>query len=266
MLNTNNILIVDMDAAFVDAVGAQLEAQNFTVHTARDAREAQALVRKMRIHAALVSVNLFNAHDNNDWSGIELALNLSSYTNVVMTAHKPTVEMVRLALATRINSPAPAHDLVKKEEGIEAIITAIYKVLNLTTEPTPAGNNAPTRKSQQGNGRMLNWHPQSTDRFALDHNTRLAVVDGDNVALSEREYHILSYFMDHSETVISREDIVSRVLNEIYDSQADTNRVNNIISRLRRSIEPDPQHPKFIITRWGSGWMFYPNADAPDMF
>lgn len=266
MLSTKNILIVDMDAAFVDAVGAQLEANGFTIHTARDAVTAQSRVRQTQIHAALVSVHLFNAHDSNDWSGIELALNLSRHTNVVMTARKPTVEMVRLALATRINSPAPAHDLVKKEEGIEAIVTAIYKVVNMANEAIPAGYNAPTQHPKQGSGRALNWHPQSTEYFALDHNTRLAVVNGENIPLSEREYHILAYFMDNSETVISREDIVSRVLNEIYDSQADCNRVNNIISRLRKSIEPDPQHPKFIITRWGSGWMFYPNADAPDMF
>lgn len=273
MQNNKNVLIVDMDAAFVDVIGNQLEAKHFTVHTARDAYSAQAIVKQVHIHAALVSVNLFNAHDSNDWSGIELALNLSSYTRVVMTAHKPTVEMVRLALATRLNSPAPAHDFVRKEEGIEAIVTALYKVMNLAADAVPAGTYASaissgskgTAASQKGK-RALNWHPQSTDHFALDHNTRLAVVNGDNIPLSEREYRILAYFMDHSEMVVSREDIVSRVLDEVYDSQADCNRVNNIISRLRKSIEPDPQHPRFIITRWGSGWMFYPNADAPDMF
>jgi DNA-binding response OmpR family regulator len=90
-------------------------------------------------------------------------------------------------------------------------------------------------------------------------------VNGANIHLNDREYRLLHYFMDHAETVISREEIVVRVFHEIYDALADGNRINNIISRLRKRIEPDIDLPQFLITRWGSGWMFFPAGDAPQL-
>jgi DNA-binding response OmpR family regulator len=90
-------------------------------------------------------------------------------------------------------------------------------------------------------------------------------VHGCKIHLNDREYRLLHYLMDHAETVISREEIVVRVFHEIYDAVADGNRVNNIISRLRKRIEPDNDFPQFLITRWGSGWMFFPAGNAPQL-
>jgi|GEM_PF-7078244 len=266
MLNSKHILVVDMEQRFVNAVGRYLERENFTVHVAQDAYTAQALVKQMRIHIALVSVSLLNTRDSNDWSGIQLAINLSPYTRVIMTAHQPSFEMVRQALAPRINGAAPAYEFVKKEEGIAPLMTAIHKVMNISVEATRSQVQRTTSTVAMQSSYPAPQHPRSSNRFALDMNTRVAVVDNDDIALTDREYRILSYFMDHAETVISREDIVDKILNEVYDEVADCNRVNNIISRLRKKIEPDADHPQFIVTRWGSGWMFYPDGNAPQIF
>lgn len=267
MLNSKHILIVDMEDRFINAVGRYLEHENFIVHIAQDAYTAQALVKQMRIHIALVSVSLLNTRDSKDWSGIQLAINLSPYTRVIMTAQQPTFEMVRQALAPRINGAAPAYEFVRKEEGIAPLLTTIHKVMNISVEATVTqvqrtASTVPTQKTSY----PVPQHPRSSNRFALDMNTRVAIVDDEDIALTDREYRILSYFMDHAETVITREDIVDKILNEVYDEVADCNRVNNIISRLRRKIEPDVNHPQFIVTRWGSGWMFYPEGNAPQIF
>lgn len=267
MLNSKNILIVDMEEQFINVVGHYLERENFVVHVAQDAYTAQALVKQMRIHVALVSVSLLNYRDNKDWSGIQLAINLSPYTRVIMTAKNPSFEMVRQALAPRINGPAPAYEFVRKEEGIAPILTIIHKVLNISVEATVTqvqrtGSSTATFQPSYPGAQ----HPRSSKRFVLDLNTRVASVDDNDIPLTEREYRILNYFMDHAETVITREDIVDKILNEVYDSVADCNRVNNIISRLRKKLEPDVDHPQFIVTRWGSGWMFYPEGNAPQIF
>lgn len=266
MLNSKNILIVDIDERFINAVGSYLEGEGFTVHVASDAFTAQALVKQMHVHVTLVSVSLLNRYDNKDLSGIQLATNLTPFTRVIMAAKNPSFEMVRQALAPRLNGPAPAYEFVRKEEGIAPILTVIHKVLNISVEATMAQVQRTASTVAVEPRRTLSRHPRSCERFTLDLNTRVAIVDGEEIALTEREYRIVSYLMDYAETVITREDIVDKILQEVYDSVADCNRVNNIISRLRKKIEPDADRPQFIVTRWGSGWMFYPRGDAPQIF
>jgi two-component system, OmpR family, response regulator len=40
--------------------------------------------------------------------------------------------------------------------------------------------------------------------------------------------------------------------------------VNTHINRLRGKIEPDPRHPRRIVTIWGSGYKFCLPAKAAD--
>jgi DNA-binding response OmpR family regulator len=264
MFQAKHILIIDGNNNYARILGSYLQAENFVVHYANDTFTAQAKVKQLPIHAALINVRLLNERDSNDWSGMELAERIRPYTRVILMAQHPTYEMTRLALAPRINAPAPACDFVAKGEGTVAIITAVRKALNLNLDTEPLPSSKPSQNSYNGTGRQLRgqWHPQSTERFALDHHTRTVRVDGESVSLTEREYRLVHYFFDNAEIVITREDIVCHVLNEIYEPYADCNRVNNIISRLRRRIEPMPDAPQFIITRWGTGWMFYPNGEV----
>lgn len=267
MYQAKHILIVDgnHNSNYARILGSHLQANNFVVHYALDTYTAQAKVKQLPIHAALVNVRLINERDMNDWSGIDLAEHLRPYTRVVMMAQNPTFEMTRKALVPRINAPAPACDFVAKSEGTQAMLAALHKAVTLsqTAAKTHVGGSRQT--AALGRPKDEQWHPRSTQRFALDHHTRTAKVDGETVTLTEREYRLMRFFLDNAESVITREDIVRQVLKEIYDPYADCNRVNNIISRLRRRVEPLPDEPQFIITRWGSGWMFYPDGDAPQM-
>lgn len=259
-----NILIVDSNSTFAQLLGKQLFAEGFTVQVATDAMSALSIVKQTVVHAALINASLYNPQDAYDYSGIDLAANLRAYTRNIIFADKASVEMVRYALAARANAPAPACDFVAKSEGVAALITSVRKVLNLP-DPSPTGGSGGNTNSGAGSRTNQSTHPRSTALFALDHNARIAIVHGCNIHLNDREYRLLHYFMDHAETVISREEIVVRVFNEVYDAVADGNRVNNIISRLRKRIEPDNDFPQFLITRWGSGWMFFPAGDAPQL-
>lgn len=265
MLHTmKNILIVDTNSQFAHALAQNLQNEGLSVQIAHDAMSAHSIVKQAVIHAAFVNASLYNPQDSHDYSGIDLAGNLRPYTRLIIFADKPSVDMVRYALAQRANAPAPACDFIAKAEGMAAMLTSLRKVLNL---PESANNNASSSLGASGNSpkQIQNLHPRSTEYFILDHNSRVAIINGVNVPLNEREYRLLHYFMDHAETVISREEIVVRVFHEIYDAMADGNRVNNIISRLRKRIEPDIDLPQFLITRWGSGWMFFPAGDAPQL-
>ena len=82
---------------------------------------------------------------------------------------------------------------------------------------------------------------------------------GDNVDLTNGELRILAAFLSSPQRVLTRDQILelSRVHNaEVYDRAIDIQ-----ILRLRRKIEVDPSHPKFITTERGAGYVFAAAVD-----
>jgi two-component system, OmpR family, response regulator len=83
---------------------------------------------------------------------------------------------------------------------------------------------------------------------------KLKSPQGETVELSKGEFSLLTAFLASPQRVLSRDQLLemSRLHNaEVYDRSIDIQ-----ILRLRRKIEADPTHPKFITTERGSGYVF----------
>jgi len=77
---------------------------------------------------------------------------------------------------------------------------------------------------------------------------------GENVDLTKGEFSLLAAFLSAPQRVLARDQLLdlSRLHNaEVYDRSIDVQ-----ILRLRRKIEPDPAHPRFIVTERGAGYVF----------
>jgi len=89
---------------------------------------------------------------------------------------------------------------------------------------------------------------------------KLKSPQGENVDLTNGEFRILTAFLASPQRVLSRDQLLdlSRVHSaEVYDRSIDIQ-----ILRLRRKIEPDPAHPKFIVTERGAGYVFSSTVEA----
>jgi two-component system, OmpR family, phosphate regulon response regulator OmpR len=87
------------------------------------------------------------------------------------------------------------------------------------------------------------------------HKTRQTVDLGDKeLELSTTEYRILEVLMKHSNTVLSRDQIMTLARGR--DFMAFDRSIDMHISKLRAKLEPDPHSPRRIKTVWGSGYMF----------
>ena len=77
---------------------------------------------------------------------------------------------------------------------------------------------------------------------------------GDALQLSAREFKLLSYFIRHRGGTLTRD----KLLNEVwgYDAQVSTRTVDVHVAWLRQKLEPNPQHPQFILTIHGLGYKF----------
>ena len=82
---------------------------------------------------------------------------------------------------------------------------------------------------------------------------------GETVELTNGEFSLLSAFLSSPQRVLSRDQLLelSRLHNaEVYDRSIDVQ-----ILRLRRKIEADPAHPRFIVTERGAGYVFAAAVD-----
>jgi len=72
--------------------------------------------------------------------------------------------------------------------------------------------------------------------------------------LTKGEFSLLAAFLSAPQRILAREQLLdlSRLHNaEVYDRSIDVQ-----ILRLRRKIEVDPSHPRFIVTERGVGYIF----------
>jgi len=86
---------------------------------------------------------------------------------------------------------------------------------------------------------------------------RLSSPDGSRVEISRGEFGLLRVLLASPQRILTREQLLQLThmdSAEVYDRSIDTQ-----IVRLRRKIEADPAHPRFIRTERGMGYYF----DAP---
>jgi DNA-binding response OmpR family regulator len=84
--------------------------------------------------------------------------------------------------------------------------------------------------------------------------SRVVLIDGREVALTQREFDLLLFLASHSGQVFTREQLMDAVWRFVFYS--DTTTVTVHIRRLRAKIERDPAHPRYIETVWGVGYRF----------
>jgi two-component system alkaline phosphatase synthesis response regulator PhoP len=72
--------------------------------------------------------------------------------------------------------------------------------------------------------------------------------------LTSLEIEILKYFIAHREEVVTREALLDKIWG--YEKYPTTRTIDNHILKLRKKIEGDPSHPKFILSVYGEGYRF----------
>lgn len=82
---------------------------------------------------------------------------------------------------------------------------------------------------------------------------RTATKAGTHLALTTREFELLQYLAERHGTVVTRQELLKMVWG--YEESALTRTVDIFIGRLRRKIEPDPKHPRHILTSHGDGYL-----------
>jgi len=92
--------------------------------------------------------------------------------------------------------------------------------------------------------------------LSLDRWDRSALIHGRRVSLTGREFDLLSWMMEHPDTVFSRAELLDAVWGAQYDGYEHT--VNSHLNRLRTKLETDTTHPRILVTVRGGGYKLVP--------
>ena len=97
---------------------------------------------------------------------------------------------------------------------------------------------------------------QGTGFFFADVNSRAAVIDGKRISdLTRKEFALFELLARHPGDVVSRDDIVEELYPlETYPNGVEDGRLEALVTRLRRKVEPEPAKPRYLITRNGLGY------------
>jgi len=90
--------------------------------------------------------------------------------------------------------------------------------------------------------------------LVIDTSRRLVQRQGQIVSLTPIEYAVLAELVTHRNGVVTARQIVQRVWGPQYIDSTDY--VKGVIRRLRLKLEPDPSHPRYILTEPHVGYRF----------
>jgi two-component system OmpR family response regulator len=86
----------------------------------------------------------------------------------------------------------------------------------------------------------------------INFNSHQFFARGQEVELTPREFKLLGIFMRNAGNVLSREQLLELVDDEVYFG--DLKVINVFVRRLRQKIEKDAANPEYLQTVWGMGY------------
>jgi two-component system OmpR family response regulator len=227
------ILVVDDDPTMQNMVANYLEDYNMRVVSAAGRED---VARQFAIdEPSLVILDL----KLGDEGGLDVLCEIRSSSDVpviIITGHRydETDRVIGLELG--------ADDFMIKPFSLRELLARIRAVLRRRE----SGRVSVHRDSERGRCRFGGWQ---LDRRAR----RLTDLNGFPVALTKREYALLTAFLDAPQQPLTREHLLqaTRVHEDVFDRSIDVQ-----ILRLRRKLETDPSTPRVIQTVRGVGYVF----------
>jgi two-component system OmpR family response regulator len=231
-----HVLIVDDDREIRDLLSRFLAKNSYRVSTAADGREMRKALSDWAIDLIILDLMLPGE------DGLTLCRNLRADSNIpviMLTARGEEVDRI-------VGLEMGADDYLAKPFNPRELVARIKAVLRRTGGA--AGGLAGARRTE--NGLIFSFAGWTLD---LDRR-ELTSADGVLVPLSGGEFGLLAAFAGYPQRVLSRDQLLDLARGR--EAQPFDRSIDVQVSRLRRKIEADPQHPALIKTVRGGGYMF----------
>lgn len=225
-----HLLIVDDEQDIREPLCEHLQSNGFETFAAANADEAYVILDKQNIDLVVLDVMMPGT------SGLDVCRHLAENNGppvILLTALTEDIDRI-------IGLEIGADDYVSKPFNPRELIARIRSVLRRSRASGVASENSSVHSFGE-----WRWFSEQGE---LHHDDQTVVM------LSTGESRMLKVFVDNPGKILSRDELIN--LTQGRDSFPFERSVDNMVSRLRRKIEPDLSKPKYICTVWGGGYKF----------
>ncbi|HNV88614.1 MAG TPA: two-component system response regulator OmpR [Methylotenera sp.] len=232
------ILMVDDDARIRELLQRYLTEQGFSIKTVADAKEMDIVLSTESFDLLVLDLML----PGEDGLSICRRLRGNNVTTpiIMLTARGDEVDRI-------IGLEMGADDYLPKPFNPRELLARINAVMR-RHEHSP---------ESEGTGKSEVF---SFGDFVFDASTRSLSRNGVPITITSGEFALLKVFTEHPRQPLSRDRLMQLARGrelDVFDRSIDVQ-----VSRLRRIVEPDPSHPRYLQTMWGFGYVFIPDGET----
>jgi two-component system KDP operon response regulator KdpE len=221
------ILVVDDEPRYIRAMQANLEARGYEVLAAQNGQTAIELARRRQPDLILLDIRMPGL------DGYEVCRRVREFS--------PVPIIMLTALSDEVNK------VKGLDTGADDYMTKPFSIAELLARVRAA-----LRRAE------LSKQPESSPTFQVgdllvDFSRRRVFVGGQEVSLTPTEYRLLCELARQAGRVLMPDYLLKKVWG--IEHVKDARLVWQVMHRLRRKIERDPQNPRYIQTRAGMGYI-----------
>ena len=212
-----------------------------------DDKELCALMKKCIEQEKLSAVTVYNGIE-----GVRLIdENKDSYSLIILDVMLPDIDGFQILQKIRDTSNIPVLMLTAKSSEEDKVFGLRLGADDYLTKPF--GINELLARVNSLIRRYTTLNPFTADIDSISLKDMVIPV-----LLTGKEFDLLLFLASNKGRVFTKKQIYSQVWEEEY--AFDDSNIMSFISKLRKKIEPDPDHPFYILTVRGVGYRFNKEA------
>ncbi|MFD8719944.1 winged helix family two component transcriptional regulator [Streptomyces sp. Ag109_O5-1] len=222
------VLVVEDDPQLVRALVINLQARKYGVDAAPDGATALRLAAARQPDVVMLDLGL------PDMDGIDVIKALRGWTRVpvlVLSARQASDEKVAAL-------DAGADDYITKPFSMDELLARLRAAVR-RNEDAPL---------------VPETTLVETGEFSIDLLAKKVVRGGRDVRLTPTEWHLLEILVTNPGRLITQKYLLQEVWGVSQSNK--TNYLRVYMAQLRRKLETDPAHPRYLITEPGMGYRF----------
>ena len=234
------ILTADDDPQLLRLVMRNLQLEGYDVIGASDGLQALTQIEQQVPDLVLLDVMMPKM---DGFTVCHRVREFSTVPIIIVTARGQDQDKVR-------GLDLGADDYLTKPFSIDELLARVRAVLR-RTQFTPKDNSQGMQSAAK------------IGDLEIDYSQHLVRMAGQEVTLTPTEYRILAYLAQNAGRVLTQDLLLEHVWGGEYLGESHMLQVN--INRLRRKLEVDPTHPRYILTKVGVGYYLVAQPGAVTM-